>query len=265
MDPVGATSPQPPKATPDAGPPAGSAPEGDGARLAAGTGRWRVLGRMLAAWRHAPWTRNERRLMAAGLLLLALLLAELTLLLVLAPGTGGPLAGMLLLEFAVGREGAIPAALAAGVPALLVFQVSLTQDLAFGFLAFGTFLAIWQQASRGNGRVARWLKQRSARPVPMIARWGAIGVFVFMLLPFMVNGPLVGSLAGRAAGLRTRQLVLPVVTATALGAAAWTWASQQAMAWASSIEPWAPPLLALAVVLLGLAFSAWGRRRAAKA
>ncbi len=85
-----------------------------------------------------------------------------------------------------------------------------------------------------------------------VHRWGGLGVFLFMLVPFLVNGPLVGAIAGRLTGLRTTDLMLPVVASTCIAAVAWTYFYDEVFRLAGDLDPLLPPILTAIVVGLVL-------------
>jgi hypothetical protein len=105
------------------------------------------------------------------------------------------------------------------------------------------------------GRIRRF-EAAAERHEKYVRRWGPLGVFTFMLMPFLVNGPLVGLLVGRIAGIRTRHLLLPVVGATAVGAGAWTFFYDRMLGLARGLHPSLPRWVATGtvgvIVLLGV-------------
>jgi uncharacterized membrane protein len=194
----------------------------------------------------------ERALVALGLTLLGALVAELVLLTVAAPAQGGALWRAIAVETVAGREAAIPIALRGGVPRWMVAQASATQDLGIFCVAYPLFL----RAMHRFGDRRTWLLDRLRRIQSdadahrgFVHRWGGFGVFVFMLVPFLVNGPLVGAVAGRLAGLRTPDLFLPVVASTCIAAVAWTYFYDKVLGVAGDLHPLLP--FALTGVVVG--------------
>src|SRR5688572_29531770 len=158
-------------------------------------------------------------------------------------------------EMLLGREAAIPVALQSGVPRWLVAQVSATQDLGVFCLAYPLFLRLMHRRQGRKGWLTVRLEriQRDAEEHHGLARrWGGFGVFLFMLVPFLVNGPLVGGMAGRLAGLRTTDILLPVVASTSIAAIAWTYFYDQAFGLAGDLHPALPYVLTLTIVGLVL-------------
>lgn len=197
----------------------------------------------------------ERVVLVVGVLLLGAVLAELILLTVAFPPQGIALWRAVAVEVVAGREAAIPIALGGGVPRWMVAQVSATQDIGVVCLAYPLFLRAMHHFRDSRG----WLMTRLRRIQKdadehrgLVRRWGGFGIFVFMLVPFLVNGPLVGAIAGRLTGLNTRDLMLPVVASTCIAAVAWTYFYDALLRLAGGLHPLLPPILTAVVVGLVL-------------
>ena len=197
----------------------------------------------------------ERALLLLGLILLGTVLAELIVLTVVFPPQGAALWRAVAVEMVAGREAAIPIALRGGVPRWMVAQVSATQDIGVVCLAYPLFLWGMHRFRDSTG----WLMTRLRRIQKdadehrgMVHRWGGFGIFAFMLVPFLVNGPLVGAIAGRLTGLNTRDLMLPVVAATCIAAVAWTYFYDAVLRLAGDLHPLLPPILTGVVIGLVL-------------
>ena len=197
----------------------------------------------------------ERVIVLVGLLLLGGLIAELVLMTAFFQAQGQALWRMVTLELVAGREAAIPVGLRSDAPRWMVAQVSATQDIGIVCLAYPAFLRLMTHF--GDRR--NWLLDRLRRIQSdadehrgLVHRWGGFGVFVFMLVPFLVNGPLVGAIAGRLAGLRTTDLMVPVVASTVVASFAWTYFYDQVLTLAGDVHPLAPFILTIAIVGLVL-------------
>ena len=213
--------------------------------------------------------RLRNRLAVVGGILLAAWLATLILCLVLAvPGAAGMVRG-LALELVLGREAGIPVALDGGAsPPWLVAILSATQDIAIAGLVFPLFLYLLHRYHDHPNvlmRKLRELETEAQKHEAFARRWGPLGVFAFMLVPFLVNGPLVGAAVGRVAGIPTRHLILPVVASTAVAAAAWTFFYNRLFAAVGDLHPAVAPVLTLLIVALFLGLALVSQARAARA
>lgn len=199
----------------------------------------------------------ERTLLAAGGVLLAAVVAEALTLTLLWPDVGVALWRALAVEVTLGREAAFPIALGGGVPPLLLVQVSATQDIGVFLILFPLFLRLMHRyGDAPNWFMARLRKLQDAahHHRRFARRGGPWGVFLFMLVPFLVNGPLIGGVMGRLAGIPTRALLLPVVASTVVAAFAWAYLYDTMFRAAGDLHPALPPILTIAIVslLLGL-------------
>lgn len=200
-----------------------------------------------------PLRSLEARMLVVGCTLLAGVLVELALATYLWPDAGAALWQGLVLEMFTGREAGIPVALQGGAPPWIVAQVSSTQDIAVVCLAYPAFLwALDRFEHRDNlvMRRLRRLQERARSHKAFVRRWGPAGIFAFMLVPFLVNGPLLGAAMGRLAGIATRHLILPVVGATVLAAIMWTYAYDTLFSLVDGLDARIPPLLTIALVAL---------------
>lgn len=200
----------------------------------------------------------ELRIIVVGSILLAAVLVELALATYIWPEAGQALWRGLVVEMFSGREAGIPLSLEGGAPPWVVAQVSATQDIGVVCLAYPAFLwALHRYRDRDN-LVMRRLRKLQAHAVKhraFVRRWGPFGVFVFMLVPFLINGPLLGAAVGRVAGIATKWLILPVVAATAIAAVAWTYAYDLVFRLVDDLDPRIPPLLT--IIIVG-SLVAWG-------
>lgn len=170
--------------------------------------------------------RGEGQLWFAGVMLWALLIVEVVAAWLAEPPVGRGMVIGMGAEIFLGRESGIPIALEAGVPHLIVFQVSATQDIASALLVYPLFLlALHHWYGRDNYlmRRIRTIEAAAGRHEAYVHRWGPLGIGLFMLMPFVINGPMVGLVLGRLAGIYTRHVLPAVVVATVIGAAAWTY------------------------------------------
>ncbi len=202
--------------------------------------------------------RIEGRIWLSGVALLLLLGLEFLLVFVLWPEKVQALVLGLIAEVLTGREGGIPVGIAAGAPRFLIWQVSFTQDIAGALFAYPLFLLLLHRYHDRNNalmRRVRLIEAAADRHQAYVHRWGPLGLAVFMLVPFLVNGPLVAMIVGRLAGMRTRDVLPPVVVATIIVAAAWTYFFDRMNRLATAVDPrlgWGIALVAV-VVVVGLA------------
>lgn len=193
----------------------------------------------------------ELRLVLVGLILMGAVVTELAIATYLWPEVGVALWQGVILEMFTGREAGIPVALQGGAPPWVVAQISATQDIGMVCLAFPALLwALHRFHDRDNlvMRRLRRIERHAEQHRAFVHRWGPLGIAVFMLIPFLINGPLLGAALGRLTGIPTRFLVAPVVGATVVAAAMWTYAYDALFLVVDGLDPRIPPLLTIVLV-----------------
>ena len=87
-------------------------------------------------------------------------------------------------------------------------------------------------------------------------RFGIAGLFLFVLVPFWMTGPLVGAIIGFLIGLHPVVNLLVVLSATGLAIFLYALFLEPLNAWASAVHPYA-----VFAVIVTLAVLAWLARR----
>lgn len=160
-----------------------------------------------------------------GVLLFVGLAAGLAAIFFVDSRTGANIWAVIVTEVFAGREVAIPIGLGLGVPVAIVWGVTAVQDLITTSWLYPLFY-LFRKRNLDKENFAGYffarLEKTAEKHRPFVERWGAIGLFVFMLIPFAVNGPLIGAILGKLAGIRTRYILPTVVMATFTAVSLWT-------------------------------------------
>lgn len=131
----------------------------------------------------------------------------------------------LVAEIFPGKEFAVPVGINLGLPPAIVFGVVFVQDLITTMWVYPLFYLV-RRHNLGRRNFAGYffskMERNAQKHERFIRKFGAWGVFLFMLIPFAVNGPLIGAIIGKLAGIRTRYILPAVVGATALTTGYWT-------------------------------------------
>ena len=171
--------------------------------------------------RHEPW---EKILPFLGIFLALVVVIEVVVTWVVDDLLGPVMLQVVLAELFPGREAAIPLGLTGHIPELWLWQITWTVDLAYFCFLYPLFLTVLHSRHGKGGFFMRRIEklEAAARRRRQFARtWGPWGVFLFMMVPFLVNGPLVGMVVGRLAGIKSRRLFLPVVAANLISNGVW--------------------------------------------
>lgn len=103
------------------------------------------------------------------------------------------------------------------------------------------------EASRGNVR-----------------KFGFVGLFIFVFMPFWMTGPVVGSIIGYLMGMRPWVNIAVVLSATFVAIGVWGLFLNELSSWAATYDRLAPFALVAAAVLIVLSSQLWQRRKHAK-
>lgn len=95
-----------------------------------------------------------------------------------------------------------------------------------------------------------------------VRKFGIVGLFVFVFVPFWMTGPVVGSIIGFLIGLRPWVNVSVVLGATYVAIGVWALLLNELSAWAATVNRFAPYALVVAIALIVLALQWLARRRA---
>lgn len=119
------------------------------------------------------------------------------------------------LLFAFGKEGSIPIGIANHGQPWLVAAMVWSADVASMCILYPLVERGLDEVERRDSRLGRFmatLRRRGQRRTKWAVKYGQLGLYGFMLIPFAFNGPLQSAVVGRLAGLRPSR-VLPVLVA----------------------------------------------------
>ncbi len=90
-----------------------------------------------------------------------------------------------------------------------------------------------------------------------VVRYGVPGIFLFVVIPLPMTGPLVGSAIGFLIGLRPWVNVVTVLAATYVAVIGWGIALHRLVGWLEEFGLLLPYLLVAALLLVGLGVHVW--------
>jgi len=96
-----------------------------------------------------------------------------------------------------------------------------------------------------------------------VRRYGVIGLFLFVWIPFWMTGPVVGSAIGFLLGFPAWLTMLVVLAGTYTAIVAWAYLLFDIYTRAASFGPWAPILIIVLIILMIVA-SKWLNRHGEK-
>lgn len=93
-----------------------------------------------------------------------------------------------------------------------------------------------------------------------VRKFGIAGLFIFVLVPFWMTGPVVGAILGFLIGLRPWVNLAVVLSATYVAIGAWGLLLNELNAWAATVNRFAPFALVVAIALIAVAMQ-WVMRQ----
>lgn len=166
---------------------------------------------------------TEGRILAVGLLLSALMLAGFGIGWLFAPEATAALAAMTGLNLLIGRAAGLSFGFAQGIDHLAVIACNMLVETLQVLIVYPLFALSWQQlldVPRLRPLLARVRGDAEAHEAWM-RRFGIVGLFVFVFVPFWMTGPVVGAIIGFLIGLRARLNLAVVLSATYVAIVAW--------------------------------------------
>jgi len=192
-----------------------------------------------------------------GILLLgmALLMGYVTLLIacwLFFPHYYNVLAGIMVSNAALGRLVGLGVGFAGDLDFFPNVFVNVYIESTLVLLVYPLFILSWNRLLNFD-TLKRWsdkLHASAERYRGKIYRYGVIGLFIFVLFPFWMTGPIVGAIIGYLMGLHHRVTLPVVVTGTFFATIVWAWLLKHVHRWAETIDARAPWLIVVAIVIL---------------
>ncbi len=97
-----------------------------------------------------------------------------------------------------------------------------------------------------------------------VTKFGFVGLFIFVFMPFWMTGPVVGSVIGHLLGLRPWVNISVVLSATFVAIGVWGLLLNELSNWAAAYDRLAPFALVVAAALIVFSTHFWQRRKSAK-
>lgn len=205
----------------------------------------------------------EGRILLAGLLLAAATMMGFSAGSIFAPEATLALAAMTGLNLLVGIAAGLSFGYANGLGHLAVMGSAALAETLQVLIVYPLFVLSWQRVldvGRLGPYLARMRASAEARQ-GWVRRFGIIGLFIFVLVPFWMTGPVAGSIIGFLIGLRARVNLTIVMVSSYLGICLWALALNELSALASIYHRYALFATIVAIIVLALAARLLWQRR----
>jgi uncharacterized membrane protein len=196
----------------------------------------------------------EGKIFVVGLFLLASLVAALAVSWFFFPRWYQSFAAVIAGAVLFGRGAGISVGFAADLSFWSIVFLNVLIESTIVLLFYPLFVFSWRSMLKA-GKL-QTLMERFGRDAqkyrPQIQRYGPIGLFLFVWIPFWMTGPMIGSFIGYLMGLRHLHTLALVLLGTLLATICWACFLSFLQHWARTIDPRAPWFIFGVIVLLVL-------------
>ncbi len=171
--------------------------------------------------------------------------------------------------FAAGKEAAIPIGITApllGTPWVIGGSL-LWLDAAMSFVIYPFVDAAMRGARKQKGvigHMVRGARRRADRKRAIVDKYGGVGLFLFMIVPFGFNGPLIAMVVAELVGLGARATLVAVMMAITVTTFAWTMLWSSGFAEALHLPGWVATTIAMSIAAIAITTSIIAGKREKK-
>ncbi|MBU0594220.1 MAG: small multi-drug export protein [Pseudomonadota bacterium] len=214
----------------------------------------------------ALFASTEGRLLGVGLALTALMLLAFGIGWQLFPDSVLTYAAMTGLNLIIGRAAGMSFGYASGLDHAQVIPLNLLVETIQVLVLYPLFVLSWRQLIRVPRLQPFVMRMHSAAESRggAVRKFGIVGLFVFVFVPFWMTGPVVGAIIGFLIGLRAWVNLAVVLASTYLAIGVWGLLLNELNAWVATFNRFAPYALVLAIALIIVAMHLLRRHRPVK-
>jgi len=200
----------------------------------------------------------EVRILASGLFLALLTVVALGIGWLVNPELAAQLAAMTGLNLTIGRAAGMSFGYASGLHHPSVITSSVLVETIQVLVIYPLFVLSWKSLvdARHMQRLLVGMRRSAEANQSRVARYGMIGLFAFVFLPFWMTGPVVGSVIGFLIGLKARHNLPIVLSATYAAVAIWAVFFERMNEWLAAYGRYAAFGLVLVFAVAALAVRA---------
>jgi uncharacterized membrane protein len=184
---------------------------------------------------------SEGRILLFGLLLTGLYLAGLAFVWANLPQYAPALGAMTALNVVVGRAGGMSFGYAVELGHAVVVPVNIMVESIQVLVLYPLFVLSWRHLIeiRALKHFMYRMRQAAETHQRLIQRYGIVGLFFFVMMPFWMTGPVVGSILGFFIGLRPGINIAVVLIGTYAAIAIWALLLHGLTDWAATYNRYA--------------------------
>ena len=197
-------------------------------------------------------TSPEGRILLIGVTLAFLYTAWLVVKLINSPEESQILMGMTATNIMFGRDTAMVFGYSQELGHAMVIPVCIIIETILVLLFYPLFVFSWRHLL-----VIKWLKNTFERVhkaaethKDKVQRYGIIGLFVFVWLPFWMTGPVVGCVIGFLLGLKARLNIPVVLAGTSVAILGWAFFMRRMTGRVASYSSYAPMVILVLLIVI---------------
>lgn len=133
------------------------------------------------------------------------------------------LISMIAIDIFSGSQGGIYFGVVAGIPLTYIVIISTLYNLTYMSILYPLITYFYEKMIKIKivGPVIKSTREIAQKNLSKVERYGALGVGIFIWLPFYMTGPLIGALLGYLIGIRTSVVLLVTVVSTITSSITW--------------------------------------------
>ena len=203
----------------------------------------------------ALFASPEGRLLGIGLALTSLMFLAFGIGWQLFPDRVLTYTAMTGLNLIIGRAAGMSFGYASGFGHAQVIPLNMLVETIQVLVVYPLFVLSWRQLIRVPRLQAYLTRMHRAAETHggSVRKFGIVGLFVFVFVPFWMTGPVVGSIIGFLIGLRPWVNVSVVLASTYVAIGVWALLLNELSVWAATVNRFAPYALVVAIVLIVMA------------
>jgi len=200
-------------------------------------------------------TTAEGRILFAGIIAALIGFALLFSRLGKSPQEFSTLMGLTVTNIVAGRAAGISYGFAAGMarPTVLIVNAVIETILVLLFYPIFVFALQRVMVIRALNGIVERTRATAETHEETLQRYGLLGLFAFVWIPFWMTGPLVGCAIGYMIGLRARTTLCIVLIGTYLAIACWAYALDELTTRLGGLSTFGPVILVGLLLAAGIA------------
>ncbi len=176
---------------------------------------------------HSFLRHKEGKILLLGLTLLGLFFILLFLCAIFTTGLIQPLLSITATNVIFGRMAGLSIGIASQMDTTLLIGFNLFIESIMVLILYPLFVLSWNKLELISYKPLNDFLERSKENAgkyePLIKRYGIIGLILFVLTPFAMTGPVVGSFVGYLIGLSHRMTLFVVILSTLIAIIIWVY------------------------------------------